>query len=98
MSPSHIPEIEVGKCYYFMVHVYHHFIGEVVAVTGRNSCIIKNCVRVQSSTKNWTDFFATGCSHKDSNLTWWPDKKAITFFDVTPWNHKIPENPNVVKR
>ena len=83
--------VEVGKCYYFMVHAYHHFLGEVVEITGKRECTIKRCVRVQSSELGWTEFFAAGCSTDNSVLTFWPDGLSITYFAVSPWHHPIPE-------
>lgn len=85
--------MEVGKKYYFMVHAYHHFIGEVVEVHGPNRCIINNVIRVQSSNKDWTRFFKEGIKGKDTNYTIWPDGTRISGdFVCVPWNHPIPRD------
>ena len=83
--------IEVGKRYYFMVHAYHHFLGEVVEITGRKECVLKNVIRVQSCSRGWTEFFRDGCK-KDTTYTIWPDGYEITgWFGCAPWKHPIPK-------
>jgi hypothetical protein len=84
--------IQVGKRYYFMVHAYHHFIGEVVKITGRKSCILKDVRRIQSCMRGWTEFFKDGAKN-DTSCTIFPDGTFIDgWFAALPWNHPIPEN------
>ena len=83
--------IEVGKRYYFMAHAYHHFLGEVVEITGRKECVLKNVIRVQSCSRGWTEFFRDGCK-KDTTYTVWPDGTEISgWFAAIPWKHPIPK-------
>ena len=81
--------VEVGKRYYFLVHAYHHFLGEVVEITGKRECVIRNVVRVQSCQRPWTEFFAEGCK-KDTSYTFWPDGVSISYMAAVPWEHEIP--------
>lgn len=83
--------MEVGKKYYFMAHAYHHFIGEVVEITGPKSAILKNVIRVQSASgTSWTEFFKEGIT-ENCVYTIWPDGQEVgPCFSITPWNHPIP--------
>ena len=82
--------IEVGKKYYFMCHAYHHFIGEVVKITGKKEAVLKNVIRVYSCSRGWTEFFRDGAAN-DTVFTEWPDGTSLNdWFAVTPWNHPIP--------
>ena len=82
--------MQVGEKYYFIVHAYHHFIGEVVEILGTQRVKVINCIRVQSCGRGWTEFFEDGCKN-DTTYTHWPDGKEFTYIDATPWNHPIPK-------
>lgn len=88
--------VEVGKSYYFMEHAYHHYIGRVVAITGKREVDIegdgpgKPVVKVHSCKRGWTEFFRDGMK-KDTSYDLLPGPKSITYFDATPWNHEIPD-------
>lgn len=82
--------VKIGEKYYFIQHAYHHFLGEVVEVLGKNSVTVKNVIRVYSCSRGWTEFFRDGC-RKDTTYTVWPDGHAIhNFQSSTPWCHLIP--------
>ena len=84
--------LAIGERYYFMTHAYHHLIGEVVEITGKRECVLKNVVRVQHCARNWTEFFANGCKD-DTNYTIWPDGTEVSgWFIKVPWNHPIPNS------
>ena len=86
--------IEVGKCYYFICHAYHHFLGEVVEITGKKECIIKNVRKIHSCSRNWTKFFKEGAK-EDTKFDTLPDGVEISgWCTAIPWNHKIPQGNN----
>lgn len=90
--------IEVGKRYYFVVHAYHHFLGEVAEITGKKECVLRNVVRVQSCQRGWTEFFRDGCCD-DTNYTAWPDGTEVDNWMVAvPWPHAIPGEKNATRR
>jgi hypothetical protein len=84
--------VEPGKCYYVIVHAYHHFIGEVIEVTGRKSATFTKLRWVYSSTLNWTEFFKKGCTRKNSTIHDWPDGEiGWENGGIFNWKHPIPE-------
>lgn len=82
--------MEVGKRYYFIVHAYHHFIGEVVEILGTNRVVVNDVIRVQSCQRGWTEFFEEGVKN-DTVFTHWPDGKELIYITADPWHHEIPE-------
>lgn len=80
--------VKVGGKYYFKSHAYHHYIAEVVEITGKREAWCKNIIRVQSCQRGWTDFFAEGVK-SDTNYTHFPDG-SITWFNAFEWHHNIP--------
>jgi hypothetical protein len=85
--------IEPGKRYYFLLHAYHHFLGEVAEVTGRRSCVLRDVRRVQSCRRGWTAFFRDGAG-ADTDVSAWPDGTEIEgWLAAAPWPHPIPEAP-----
>jgi hypothetical protein len=86
--------MEVGKRYYFIAHAYHHFLGEVVEITGQRSAILNNVIRVQSCKRGWTEFFRNGIlSKEDTVYTVWPDgHETGPCISITPWHHDIPRS------
>jgi hypothetical protein len=85
--------IEVGKTYYAMVHAYHHFVFEVTAVLGQKHVEAKNIVRVQSSNRDWTDFFREGFAAGD-NYKHFPNGELSGWYGIFEWKHPIPKPPN----
>ena len=81
--------VTVGKKYYLLVHAYHHFIAEVVEVTGKREADVKNVIRVQSCTRGWTEFFRDGLMN-DTTYTHFP-AGSITWLAAFEWNHPMPE-------
>lgn len=88
--------VEVGKKFYFFSHAYHHFIAEVVEITGKREAKVKNVIRIQSCQRGWTEFFRDGL-RSDTTYTHFPNG-TITWFSVFEWNHSIPEAPHVARR
>lgn len=83
--------VKVGDVRYFILHSYYHYIGEVVEVTGRNSCVLKNVVRVHSCGRDFTEFFRDGFL-EDTVYTHWPDNTPIVGWLIAPsWHHSIPK-------
>lgn len=81
---------KVGERYYFIAHAYHHYIGEVVEVLGKNHFVLRNVVKVHSCGRSWTEFFRDGLKN-DTKFDVMPDgKELIGVFDITPWPHEIP--------
>ena len=85
--------LQVGRRYYFVEHAYYHYIGEVVAITGRRECILRHVRRIHSCQRNWTHFFKDG-ARNDTEFTVQPDGKNISgWMEHTPWPHAIPGGP-----
>jgi hypothetical protein len=89
--------IEIGKLYYFIVHAYHPFIGEVGEIVGRREVQLvqhkHGIIRVQGCQRGWTEFFRDGLK-ADSNFSWWPDGLVLSgWFVAAPWNHPVPLPP-----
>ena len=83
--------VETGKRYYFFVHAYHHFLGEVVEVIGRKEVVLRNVVRVHSCKRGWRDFFRDGCKD-DTIYAAFPDGTSVSGWMVAvPWLHEIPK-------
>lgn len=83
--------IEVGKCYYFFTHAYHHFIGEVAIIEGKQQCTVNRVHRIQGCSRNWTLFFRDGAKD-DTDFTIFPDGTELTgWFVAAPWNHPMPK-------
>lgn len=82
--------IEVGKKYYFIVHAYFHYLGEVMEVISSRRVKIRNVIQVHSCARNWTQFFADGCKD-DTQYDVLPDGVEFDYsLPVTPWPHEIP--------
>ena len=82
---------EVGRCYYFVVHAYYHFLGEVEEVLSGRRVRLKNVRQIISCQRRWTAFFAEGCMD-DTRYDIWPDGTEIEYaLPFAPWKHKIPE-------
>lgn len=83
--------IEVGKKYYFIVHAYHHILGEVVSIEGKKDCTLNNVIRIYSCSRGWTDFFKEGCKN-DTNYEVFPDGTEVSGWCLAaPWSHSIPK-------
>jgi hypothetical protein len=91
--------VEVGKTYYAIQHVYHHFIFEVVEILGPQRCWATKIIRVQSDPRGWTDFFQQGIRNKEETVyTHWPDGEISWPGGVFEWNHSIPEMKNATNK
>jgi hypothetical protein len=85
--------MQVGKAYYFMVHAYHHFIAILDEVTGKQAGKVSHVIRIQSSQKDWNDFFSSGLGDDTTTVyKHFPDG-SITWFAAFEWNHPIPKRP-----
>lgn len=83
--------VEVGKRYYIMQHAYHHFLGEVTEILGKNSLVLKNVRRIYSCQRGWTEFFRDGCGD-DTIYTIFPDGYEIhNYMSAAPWKNSIPK-------
>ena len=80
--------VQPGKRYYFIAHAYHHFLAEVVEITGKREADVIDVRRIQSCRRPWTDFFRDGCKD-DTDFTVWPDC-SLTWFVAVDWPHEIP--------
>lgn len=81
--------VEEGKCYYVMVHAYHHFLIEVGKVLGPKSVEATKVVKIHSCDRGWDEFFAEGCKN-DTNLMHFPPGEVSGWFGIFEWNHPIP--------
>lgn len=85
--------LEVGKVYYFIEHAYYHYIGRVVAITGKRECVLDDVRRIHSHPRDFTDFFKNGSVEGSGGtvFTVWPDGHNISnWMSHTPWHHRIP--------
>lgn len=91
--------IQVGHRYYFIVHAYHHFLGEVVEVTGKKSCSLRLASKIHSCGRGWEEFFRDGCK-SDTRHDFIGDVEEIDgWMFVKEWTHKLPgEDGNAPRR
>lgn len=82
--------MRIGGVYYFVEHAYYHWIGEVVAITGRREVILRHVRRIHSCARDFTAFFRDGAKN-DTVYTIWPDGHNVSnWMTATPWPHAIP--------
>ncbi len=78
-----------GKTYYVIHHVYHHFLGELVEITGKREGDFRHVVRVHSCARGWEEFFRDGCL-SDTTLMHFTDGN-MSWQSIFLWPHPIPE-------
>ncbi len=83
-------EMVIGKCYYFITHAYHNYLGRLVKIHGPGRYAIEEVSKIHSCSRNWTRFFAEGAG-SDTKYDSIPNKPYIVAFDVTEWPHDLPE-------
>ena len=88
--------VTIGKTYYLITHAYHHFLAEVVEVTGKREADCTRVVRVHSCRRDWTLFFRDGCGG-DTVFYHFPDG-SLTWLAAFEWPHPIPEAPDAPRR
>ena len=82
--------IEVGDCVYVMTHAYHNYIGRIVKIYGPGRFALAEVSKIHSCGRSWTRFFAEGIGN-DTKYDSIPDKPYIACWDVTRWDHPLPE-------
>lgn len=86
---------KVGERYYFITHAYHHFVGEIAEVLGRNYFVLCRVRKVHSCRRGWEEFFRDGFGD-DTQYAVCPDGAEVEGSCVKfPWRHDIPDRGNL---
>jgi hypothetical protein len=83
-------KVVVGGVYYFIVHAYHHFIAEVVEITGRREVVVGPQAWIYSCRRDWTKFFRDGALKDTTSRTFPPGQ--YEYLAAFRWKHPIPED------
>lgn len=77
------------KCYYVILHAYHHFLVEIEDELGPTRLRCSRIVKVNSCRRGWTEFFRDGC-RDDTVMMEFPPGDLNNYLAKFDWNHPIP--------
>ena len=83
--------MKAGDRVYLIVHAYHHYLAEVVEVLGVRRGHFTDMVKIHSSDRNWTDFFALGVS-KGTKYDVIGEGLDISYIAAFRWDHDLPRS------
>lgn len=81
-----IPQLEIGKFYYFKEHAYYHYIGKVACVLATNRVALTDVSQIHSCGRCWTEFFRDG-PKGDTRYDSIPDSPSQSFISCYEWAH-----------
>lgn len=88
--------VKPGDKIYIIMHIAHHYIGEVVQITGKQEADFTNIVKVLPSGLSWDQLWEQGLTERNQ-YAFMPDG-SMTWIGAWEWNHPIPERPNGTAR